>query len=183
LVRGQRCESPATRARFRPRAVRHRLAPPMIRRCSGDRPCDRTRGESTRRAHHFRVESVRRSTDQLRIRTHHAHDSFTSITRLLVEAGRRYNQSRIRERHRFHGHPKRRCRTAIYTNRHALESWQGDLRRSENLPWRATLSYGGEGLGGRLLAVVLVRFLAEVGHLGANRRCQLEQEGQPCPRG
>ena len=36
---------------------------------------------------------------------------------------------------------------SIYTNRHALESWQGDLRRSENLPWRATLSYGGEGLG------------------------------------
>jgi iron complex outermembrane receptor protein len=36
---------------------------------------------------------------------------------------------------------------SIYTNRHALESWQGDLRRSENLPWHATLSYGGEGLG------------------------------------
>jgi iron complex outermembrane receptor protein len=32
-------------------------------------------------------------------------------------------------------------------NRHALESWQGDMRRSESLPWHATLSYGGEGLG------------------------------------
>jgi iron complex outermembrane recepter protein len=36
---------------------------------------------------------------------------------------------------------------ALYTNRHALESWQGDLRRTDNLPWRSTLSYGGEGLG------------------------------------
>ena len=34
----------------------------------------------------------------------------------------------------------------IYTNRHALDSWQGDLRRHENLPLHAILSYGVEGL-------------------------------------
>src|SRR5947209_19007350 len=34
----------------------------------------------------------------------------------------------------------------IYTNRHALESWQGDLRRHDDLPLHATLSYGVEGL-------------------------------------
>ena len=35
----------------------------------------------------------------------------------------------------------------IYTNRHLLNSWQGDLRRHENLPLHAVLSYGAEGLG------------------------------------
>ncbi len=34
----------------------------------------------------------------------------------------------------------------IYTNRHAVESWQGDLRRHNKLPFHATLSYGVEGL-------------------------------------
>lgn len=34
----------------------------------------------------------------------------------------------------------------IYTNRHAVESWQGDLRRHDRLPFHATLSYGLEGL-------------------------------------
>lgn len=34
----------------------------------------------------------------------------------------------------------------IYTNRHAVESWQGDLRRHDALPFHATLSYGVEGL-------------------------------------
>ncbi len=35
----------------------------------------------------------------------------------------------------------------IYTNRHILDSWQGDLRRHDNLPLHAVLSYGAEGLG------------------------------------
>lgn len=34
----------------------------------------------------------------------------------------------------------------IYTNRHAVESWQGDLRRHDNLPLHSVLSYGAEGL-------------------------------------
>lgn len=34
----------------------------------------------------------------------------------------------------------------IYTNRHAAESWQGDLRRHDKLPGHAVLSYGVEGL-------------------------------------
>jgi iron complex outermembrane receptor protein len=33
----------------------------------------------------------------------------------------------------------------IYTNRHLLDSWQGDLRRHDNLPFHAVLSYGVEG--------------------------------------
>ena len=33
----------------------------------------------------------------------------------------------------------------IYTNRHLLDSWQGDLRRHDNLPFHAVLSYGAEG--------------------------------------
>jgi iron complex outermembrane receptor protein len=36
---------------------------------------------------------------------------------------------------------------AIYTNHHLAQSWQGDLRRRENLPLHAVLSYGVEGLG------------------------------------
>lgn len=39
-----------------------------------------------------------------------------------------------------------RDRPRIYTNRHSLESWQGDLRRHEDLPAHAVLSYGVEGL-------------------------------------
>jgi iron complex outermembrane receptor protein len=35
----------------------------------------------------------------------------------------------------------------IYTNRHALDSWQGGIRRHDDLPLHATLSYGAEGLG------------------------------------
>jgi iron complex outermembrane receptor protein len=35
----------------------------------------------------------------------------------------------------------------IYTNRHILETFQGNLRRRENLPLHAVLSYGAEGLG------------------------------------
>lgn len=35
---------------------------------------------------------------------------------------------------------------ARYTNRHSIESWQGDLRRHDNLPKHAVLSYGVEGL-------------------------------------
>jgi iron complex outermembrane receptor protein len=35
----------------------------------------------------------------------------------------------------------------IYTNRHLLDSWQGDLRRHDNLPFHAVLSYGAEGFG------------------------------------
>jgi iron complex outermembrane receptor protein len=34
----------------------------------------------------------------------------------------------------------------IYTNRHILDTWQGDLRRHDNLPLHAVLSYGAEGL-------------------------------------
>ena len=34
----------------------------------------------------------------------------------------------------------------IYTNRHLLDSWQGTLRRHDNLPKHAVLSYGAEGL-------------------------------------
>jgi len=34
----------------------------------------------------------------------------------------------------------------VYTNRHVLDSWQGDLRRHDNLPLHAVLSYGVEGL-------------------------------------
>ncbi len=34
----------------------------------------------------------------------------------------------------------------IYTNRHLLDSWQGDLRRHNSLPLHATLNYGVEGL-------------------------------------
>ena len=34
----------------------------------------------------------------------------------------------------------------IYTNRHLLDSWQGNLRRHDNLPRNAILSYGVEGL-------------------------------------
>jgi iron complex outermembrane receptor protein len=40
-----------------------------------------------------------------------------------------------------------RDRPQIYTNRHLLDSWQGDLRRRDNLPGGAALSYGVEGLG------------------------------------
>ena len=32
----------------------------------------------------------------------------------------------------------------IYTNRHAVESWEGDIRRTENLPLGAQLHYGAE---------------------------------------
>jgi iron complex outermembrane recepter protein len=35
---------------------------------------------------------------------------------------------------------------AIYTNRHEAESWQGDLRRHDNLPLHGVISYGVEGL-------------------------------------
>lgn len=35
----------------------------------------------------------------------------------------------------------------IYANRHALDSWQGGIRRHDDLPLGATLSYGAEGLG------------------------------------
>ena len=38
----------------------------------------------------------------------------------------------------------------IYTNRHLLDSWQGDLRRHDNLPLHAVVSYGAEGLGERI---------------------------------
>ncbi len=34
----------------------------------------------------------------------------------------------------------------IYTNRHILDNWQGDVRRRDNLPLHAVLSYGAEGL-------------------------------------
>ncbi len=43
----------------------------------------------------------------------------------------------------------------IYTNRHLLGSWQGDLRRHENLPLHAVLSYGGEGLGESIVSTNL----------------------------
>lgn len=39
-----------------------------------------------------------------------------------------------------------RDRPKIYTNRHLLDSWQGDLRRHDDLPGHAVLSYGVEGL-------------------------------------
>jgi iron complex outermembrane receptor protein len=35
---------------------------------------------------------------------------------------------------------------AIYLNRHLLDDWQGSLRRHDNLPHHAVLSYGAEGL-------------------------------------
>jgi iron complex outermembrane receptor protein len=38
-----------------------------------------------------------------------------------------------------------RDRPEIYTNRHAVESWQGSLRRREPLARNVTLSYGAEG--------------------------------------
>jgi iron complex outermembrane receptor protein len=34
----------------------------------------------------------------------------------------------------------------IYENRHLLDTWQGSLRRHDNLPLHAVLSYGAEGL-------------------------------------
>jgi len=34
----------------------------------------------------------------------------------------------------------------IYTNRHLLDTWQGDLRRHDKLPLHAVISYGVEGL-------------------------------------
>jgi len=34
----------------------------------------------------------------------------------------------------------------IYTNRHILDTWQGNIRRHDNLPLHAVLSYGAEGL-------------------------------------
>jgi len=40
----------------------------------------------------------------------------------------------------FRDHPQ------IYTNRHVLDSWQGDLRRHDDLPGHAVISYGVEGL-------------------------------------
>jgi outer membrane receptor protein involved in Fe transport len=40
-----------------------------------------------------------------------------------------------------------RAAPQIYTNRHLLDSWQGDLRRHDNLPLHAVLSYGAEGFG------------------------------------
>jgi iron complex outermembrane receptor protein len=36
---------------------------------------------------------------------------------------------------------------SLYTNRHLLNSWQGGLRRHEDLPLHGILSYGAEGLG------------------------------------
>ncbi len=35
----------------------------------------------------------------------------------------------------------------VYTNQHVLDTWQGGLRRHDNLPLHAVLSYGVEGLG------------------------------------
>ncbi len=35
---------------------------------------------------------------------------------------------------------------AFYTNHHTEESWQGNLRRHDKLPWHGVLSYGAEGL-------------------------------------
>ena len=49
----------------------------------------------------------------------------------------------------------------IYTNRHVLDTWQGDLRRHDNLPLHAVLSYGAEGLNetstARIWASIAVR--------------------------
>jgi iron complex outermembrane receptor protein len=39
-----------------------------------------------------------------------------------------------------------RDRPEVFTNRHAVESWQGDLRRSDELPHASRLSYGVEML-------------------------------------
>ncbi len=39
-----------------------------------------------------------------------------------------------------------RANPAIYTNRHLDDSWQGDLRRHDKLPFHGLLSYGVEGL-------------------------------------
>ena len=39
-----------------------------------------------------------------------------------------------------------RASPQIYTNRHLLDSWQGDLRRHDKLPLHAVISYGVEGL-------------------------------------
>lgn len=53
-----------------------------------------------------------------------------------------------------------RDRPQVYTNRHALESWQGNLRHHDELPLRAVLSYGAEGLAESIQST----------NLGARRR-------------
>ncbi len=44
---------------------------------------------------------------------------------------------------------------SIYTNRHLLDSWQGNLRRHDKLPWHAVLSYGIEGLNESIVSTNL----------------------------
>ncbi len=43
----------------------------------------------------------------------------------------------------------------IYTNRHLLDSWQGDLRRHDRLPLHALLSYGVEGFNESIVSTNL----------------------------
>src|SRR5207247_2055189 len=43
----------------------------------------------------------------------------------------------------------------IYTNRHLDNNWQGSLRRHDNLPHHAVLSYGVEGLSGSITSTNL----------------------------
>jgi len=43
----------------------------------------------------------------------------------------------------------------IYTNRHLLDSWQGDLRRHNKLPFHAVLSYGAEGFSEAIVSTNL----------------------------
>jgi iron complex outermembrane recepter protein len=48
-----------------------------------------------------------------------------------------------------------RYQPEIYTNRHLLDSWQGDLRRHDNLPLHAVLSYGAEGFSEAIVSTNL----------------------------
>jgi len=44
---------------------------------------------------------------------------------------------------------------AVYTNHHADQSWQGNLRRHDNLPLHGVLSYGAEGLAESIVSTNL----------------------------
>lgn len=45
-----------------------------------------------------------------------------------------------------------RDRPQVFTNRHIVETWQGALRRTDNLPGNARLHYGAEILGDRIVS-------------------------------
>jgi iron complex outermembrane recepter protein len=44
---------------------------------------------------------------------------------------------------------------ALYTNHHSVESWEGNLRRHDNLPFHGVLSYGVEGLAESIVSTNL----------------------------